>query len=107
MLAGTALAGAALAAALAGVVVELELELLLQPAAASIAAATAAKPILLSLRTVVPSWGGSFMSIYPPEASRFRGIRGVRPGSARRRIRLPSDGAGSRSMALSGGIEKP
>jgi hypothetical protein len=37
-----------------GLELELELELLLQPAAASTAAATAAKPILLSLRTVVP-----------------------------------------------------
>jgi hypothetical protein len=50
------LAGALLAGALVGlvVVVELELELLLQPAAASAAATTAAKPILLSLRAVVP-----------------------------------------------------
>jgi len=46
-------AGAALLGAVVAELV-LELELLLQPAAASSAAATAAKPILLSLRTVVP-----------------------------------------------------
>jgi hypothetical protein len=57
VLAGPLLTGAALVGPAVGVVVaglELELELLLQPAAASTAAATAAKPILLSLRTVVP-----------------------------------------------------
>ena len=51
------LAGAALVEVAA---VELELELLLQPAAASTAAATAAKPArpsLLCLRTVVPPGG--------------------------------------------------
>jgi hypothetical protein len=52
------LAGRLLAGALLGVVteleLELELELLLQPAAASSAAATTAKPILLCLRTLVP-----------------------------------------------------
>jgi len=52
-LAGALVAGAALLGAVVAELV-LELELLLQPAAASSAAATAAKPILLSLRTVVP-----------------------------------------------------
>jgi len=57
VLAGRLLAGAVLVEAPA---VELELELLLQPAAASTAAATAAKPArpsLLCLRTVVPPGG--------------------------------------------------
>jgi hypothetical protein len=57
VLAGRLLAGAVLVEVPA---VELELELLLQPAAASTAAATAAKPArpsLLCLRTVVPPGG--------------------------------------------------
>jgi hypothetical protein len=57
VLAGRLLAGAVLVEVPA---VELELELLLQPAAASTAAATAAKPArpsLLCLRTVVPPDG--------------------------------------------------
>jgi hypothetical protein len=57
VLAGRLVAGAALVGPVVGAVVvelELELELLLQPAAATSAAATAAKPILLSLRTMVP-----------------------------------------------------
>jgi hypothetical protein len=56
VLAGTALADVTGVEVVTGVglELELELELLLQPAAASTAAATAAKPILLSLRTVVP-----------------------------------------------------
>jgi hypothetical protein len=57
VLAGRLLAGAALVDVAA---VELELELLLQPAAASTAAVTAAKPArpsLLCLRTVVPPGG--------------------------------------------------
>jgi hypothetical protein len=57
VLAGRLLAGAVLVELPA---VELELELLLQPAAASTAAATAAKPArpsLLCLRTVVPPGG--------------------------------------------------
>ena len=59
-LAGTALADPAGVDVVAGAELELELELLLQPAAASSAAATAAKPILLCLRTVVPPGvGGS------------------------------------------------
>jgi hypothetical protein len=53
VLAGRLLAGAAVVGTVV-VELELELELLLQPAAASAAATTAAKPILLSLRTVVP-----------------------------------------------------
>jgi hypothetical protein len=63
VLAGTLLAGAAVAD-VAGVELELELLLLLllllQPAAASTAAATAAKlamPSLVCLRTVVPPGG--------------------------------------------------
>jgi hypothetical protein len=57
VLAGRLLAGAELVEVPAA---ELELELLLQPAAASTAAATAAKPArpsLLCLRTVVPPGG--------------------------------------------------
>jgi hypothetical protein len=122
------------AAALVGAVVaelELELELLLQPAAASSAAATAAKPILLSLRTVVPPGVGSFRSGDQPGASSSAGCADRELGSARRRsfssgwprlgtastsaydggsggrIRLPSGAAGIRSMACSDGIEKP
>jgi hypothetical protein len=86
VLAGALLAAAALLGAV--VVVELGLELLLlQPATASSAAATAAKPILLSLRTVVPSRGESFMLAGQPGALRLAGMRG--PGSSRPRSFWP------------------
>jgi hypothetical protein len=88
VLAGALRADAALLGAV--VVVELGLELLLlllQPATASSAAATAAKPILLSLRTVVPSRDKSFMLAGQPGALRLAGMRG--PGSSRPRSFWP------------------
>jgi hypothetical protein len=76
-----ALAGALVPAAalvgVAGVELELELELLLQPAAASSAAATAAKPILLSLRTVVPPGVGRSCRVISLER---RGLPDARAG---------------------------
>jgi hypothetical protein len=74
-LAGTALALADDGVAVGAVELELELEVLLQPTTASSAAATAAKPILLSLRTVVP-----------PEVD-----RSCRVISRERRVRARSD----------------
>jgi hypothetical protein len=86
-----ALAGAlVLGAALVGVVVlELELELLLQPATASSAAATAAKPILLSLRTVVPPGVDRSCRVISLERRGCPGFAGRGPGSARRRSFSP------------------
>src|SRR5215472_292505 len=59
--------------------VELELELLLQPAAASSAAATAAKPILLCLRTVVPPGVGGSCRVISLEC-RGPGLAGASRG---------------------------
>src|SRR4029077_11239234 len=83
VLAGTARADETGVEVVTGVEPELELELLLQPAAASPvvasrAAATAAKPILLSLRTVAPPEVDlSAWSVEIPRDS--RGRAGVRP----------------------------
>jgi hypothetical protein len=77
VLAGRLLAGAAVVGTVVAEL-ELELELLLQPAAASDAATTAAKPILLSLRTVVPP--GVDLSAWRVEIPRdSQGRAGVRP----------------------------
>jgi hypothetical protein len=96
VLAGRLLAGALVGVVVVGVVVELELELLLQPAVASAAAATAAKPILLSLRTVVP-----------PGVVHVGWLAGSVEARRDARGRSPPAAAGIHSMAFSGGIEKP
>jgi hypothetical protein len=89
VLAGRLVAGAALAGPVVGaVVVELGLELLLQPAAASTAATAVkpAKPSLLCLRTVVPPWIRPFTPRQPPRAASASACDGGSVG----RIRLPS-----------------
>ena len=78
--------------------VELELELLLQPTAASSAAATAAKPILLSLRTVVPPGVGRSCRLISPERRGSTGFAGHGPGGRP---------AGGRSRRLGGRASGP